>query len=46
MRGGHENITTERSTSPWCIFVERRLDVVDADRLGDERRPGGSRPCR
>ena len=28
--------TTERSTSPRCIFVERRLDVVEADRLGDE----------
>ena len=35
--GGHENTTTERRTQPSCILVERRLDVAEADLLGDER---------
>ena len=36
-RRSHQRITTERSTSPSVHLVERRLDVADADLLGDER---------
>ena len=35
--GGHEKTTTERSTSPWCIFSNAASTSSERDLLGDER---------